>query len=474
MSTREFCAPRLMQESYNMKLIFYGGVEGLVTGANYMLDTGDFKFLVDCGLAQGSKYADSLNYEPFKYNPAEIKYVLVTHSHVDHMGRLPKLYKDGFRGRVLTTTATRDLTIASLPDTQNRITEDAKLHGVEPLYDEAEMNGLIELLEGFDYEKQIDLGSGVKITFRDAGHILGSSIIEVAYPTESGSYRKIFFSGDLGNPPTPLLRTTEFVEDADYVVIESAYGDRIHEDRSKRKEKLTSIIVETIKQGGTLMIPSFALERTQELLFELNGLVNNKVIPQIPVFVDSPLAIKLTEVYEKHAEYFNTNSNYLINSGDDIFKFPMLKFTPSVDESKHINDVPPPKIIIAGAGMSNGGRILHHELRYLSDPKSTILFVGYQVQGSLGRRILDGAKEVSIFHQQVAVNCRVDAIGGYSAHADQLGLLKWVKVANTNKLLKKVFVVQGEVSAVSILAQKIKDDLDIEAVIPKAEEGFDL
>lgn len=439
-----------------------------------MLDSGNFKFLIDCGLAQGSKYADSLNYEPFKYDPTEIKYVLITHSHVDHMARLPKLYKDGFRGKVYATTATRDLIIASLPDTQNRISEDAKALGIAPLYDESDMNGLIGLLVGLEYDSPFELGEGVKATFRDAGHILGSSIIEIAFLSEIGGLKKIFFSGDLGNPPTPLLRPTEFVEDADYVVIESAYGDRIHEDRGKRKEKLTSVIVDTIKNNGVLMIPSFALERTQELLFELNGLINDKTIPEIPVFVDSPLAIKLTEVYEKHAEYFNQHSNYLINTGDDIFKFPMLKFTRTVDESKKINDVPSPKIIIAGAGMSNGGRILHHELRYLSDPKSTILFVGYQVQGSLGRRILEGAKEVSIFHQKVLVNSRVEAIGGYSAHADQLGLLKWIKVANTNKSLKKVFVVQGEQKAVSTLAGKIKDDLGIEAIIPKAAEAFEL
>lgn len=456
-----------------MKLVFYGGVDGLVTGANYLLDTGNFKFLVDCGLAQGSKYADSLNYEKFPYDPAEINYVFITHSHVDHMGRLPKLYKDGFRGKVYATTATRDLIIASLPDTQHRIAEDAKEHQIAPLYDEDDMVGVEELIQGVEYGKALELG-GITVMFHDAGHILGSSIIEFRFSGEGGKLKKIFFSGDLGNPPTPLLRTTEFVEDADYVVIESAYGDRIHEDRSKRKEKLTSIIIDTIKQGGVLMIPSFALERTQELLFELNGLINEKVIKQVPVFVDSPLAIKLTKVYEKHPEYFNERSNYLIDSGDEIFRFPTLKFTTTVNESKAINNIHPPKIIIAGAGMSNGGRILHHEMRYLSDPKSTILFVGYQVAGSLGRRVLDGAKEVSIFGQKIPVRCRVEAIGGYSAHADQAGLLKWIKTANTGRVLKKVFVVQGESKAAATLADKIKADLEVEAVVPASGEVFEL
>ena len=479
-----------------MRLIFYGGVEGFVTGANYMLDAGSFKMLVECGLAQGSRYAETLNYEPFKYDPKDIKFVFITHSHIDHMGRLPKLYKDGFRGRVITTAATRDLMIAAYPDSQNRLAEDARQNGgIEPLYDMDDVAGITALLEGVDYDQHIDLGDDISVTFHDAGHILGSSIIEFNWPTESGRRCNIFFSGDLGNPPTPLLRPTEFVHDADYVVIESAYGDRVHEDRSQRKEKLRTIIRETITAGGTLMIPSFALERTQELLFELNDMINTKSIPEVPTFVDSPLAIKLTEVYERYPKYFNERSNDMINSGDDIFKFPKLHITKSVDDSKAINDVPAPKIIIAGSGMSNGGRILHHELRYLSDPKSTILFVGYQAAGSLGRKIFDGAKEVTILGQHVKVNCQVHAIGGYSAHADQPALLKWVSEASkparpdarlNDKVgqdsghsgggghLKKVFVVQGEEKAAGALAEKIKEESHVEAVLPKAGEVFEL
>ncbi len=457
-----------------MKITFYGGVGGIVTGSNYLLESGDLKILIDCGLFQGSKYAETLNYENFPYDPSQLKYVLITHSHVDHMGRLPKLYKYGFRGQVLTTTATKDLIIAALPDTQHRIAEDAKSSGVEPLYEEEDVNNVTQLIHGYEYNDPIDVGGGITVILHDAGHVLGSSIIEVKFTDDGGKLKKIFFSGDLGNPPTPLLRETEFVEDADYVVIESSYGDRIHEDKSKRKTKLVSVIVDTIKERGTLMIPSFALERTQELLFELNGLINEKVIPHIPVFVDSPLANRLTEVYEKHPEYFNERSNYLIDSGDDIFKFPMLRLTSSIDESKSINNVPPPKIIIAGSGMSNGGRILHHELRYLPDPNSALLIVGYQVAGSLGRRLLDGAKEVSIFGQHVPVNCRIEAIGGYSAHADQPALLKWVKRANTGRTLKKVFVVHGEKDAQNTLSSMISNDLQIEAVVPLSGQSFEL
>lgn len=457
-----------------MKLVFYGGVEGFVTGANYLLDTGSFKMLVDCGLSQGSRYAESLNYESFKYKAEDIKFVFITHSHVDHMGRLPKLYKDGFRGRVITTFPTRGLMIAAYPDSQNRLAEDARFAGTEALYDMKDVEGVTALIEGTDYGQKIELGDGVTVTFHDAGHILGSSIVEFNWSLESGKRCNIFFSGDLGNPPTPLLRPTEFVQDADYVVVESAYGDRVHEDRSMRKEKLRTIIQDTIKAGGTLMIPSFALERTQELLFELNDMVNSKSIPEVPVFVDSPLAIKLTEVYEQFPKYFNERSNYLINSGDDIFKFPKLRITPDVADSKAINDVPAPKIIIAGSGMSNGGRILHHELRYLSDPKSTILFVGYQAAGSLGRKIFDGAKEVTILGQHVQINCAVHAIGGYSAHADQPGILKWVGEASKGGHLKKVFIVQGEEKAADALATKIKDEFQLEAVLPKEGVEFPL
>ena len=298
---------------------------------------------------------------------------------------------------------------------------------------------------------------------------MGSSIIEISFDG-----KKIYFSGDLGNPPTPLLQPTVFVKEADYAVIESAYGSRIHEDKIERREILENVITETINRDGTLMIPSFAMERTQELLYELNELMNHNRIPHVPVFVDSPLATNLTEVYKKYPHYFNKRAVYLIESGDDIFNFPNLKFTKTVDESKSINNVSGPKVIIAGSGMSNGGRILHHEQRYLSDPKSTILFIGYQVEGTLGRKILDGAKEVSIFGQIIPVNCQVKAIGGYSAHADQNMLTEWIKSAAIGGKLKNVFVVQGEEDSANALAERIKKDIGVTAIVPSQNESFEL
>lgn len=450
-----------------MKIIFYGGARW-VTGANYLLDTGRTKILVDCGLFQGRKYAEDLNYQPFQYDPSQVKYVLVTHSHIDHIGRLPKLYKDGFRGKVYATAATIDLMTVALPDNMERIAEEARQEGHASLFNQDDLDGLLALSHGVNYGEKIELDD-ISCIFHDAGHVLGSAIVEINY-----SDKKLFFSGDLGNPPTPLLRPTEFIHDANYLVVESAYGDRNHEARDERRRRLVTVIKDAIKLGGVLMLPTFALERTQELLFELHQMFNRKEIPPVPVFIDSPLAIKLTEVYRKHAEYFNKNAIYLIESGDDIFNFPGLKMTPTVQESKAINEVPPPKIIIAGSGMSHGGRILHHEIRYLSDPNSTILFVGYQVDGSLGRHIQRGDKEVTIFGQSVPVNCHIENITGYSAHADQKSLLHWVTAAKTGNKLKKVFVVQGEEEAAKTLAELIRENIGIGAVAPIEGESFDL
>ncbi len=450
-----------------------------MTGANYLLEIGDTKILVDCGMFQGSKYSEDLNYEKFPYDPSEIDFVFITHSHTDHAGRLPKLYKEGFKGKIIATRATLDLIGKAMPDNLNLIKQEAEETGREPLFSIDDLNGALKLAHGVSYEEEVDIGEGLKVVLHDAGHILGSSIVEIQFQIPNSRFQipdssKIYFTGDLGNPPTPLLQPTFFPKDADYVVIESAYGSRTHEDKAERKNILQKVIIETIQRSGVLMIPSFAMERTQELLYELNGLFNSGKIPKVPVFVDSPLATNLTEVYRKYSDYFNKETMYIIESGDDIFNFPGLKFTRTTEESKQINDIPPPKIIIAGSGMSIGGRILHHERRYLSDPNSAILFVGYQVKGSLGRKILDEEKEVKIFGEKVAVNCKVEAIGGYSAHADQDMLTEWVRIANGEGKLKKVFVVQGEEESALALARKIERTLEIDVVVPKQGESFEL
>lgn len=451
-----------------MRISFHGGAKS-VTGANYLLDTGSKKFLIDCGLFQGSKYAEHLNYEKFSYDPSEINAVFITHSHTDHSGRLPKLWKEGFRGTIYTTKPTEGLLRAALPDNLGLITEEAKEDKHQPLFDKDDLNSVLGLIKSQDYYKRIDLGNRTYAIFHNAGHILGSAIVEIGFRD-----KRIYFSGDLGNPPTPLLPDPDFVSDADYLVIESAYGSRVHEDRDKRKDILEDTIEETVTRGGALMVPSFAIERTQELLFELNELVMYKRIPPVTIYVDSPLAQTMTVVYEEYKDYFNEEARKMIKRGGKIFQFPGLMFTKTTEESKAINDALMPKVIIAGSGMSNGGRILHHERRYLSDPNSAILFTGYQVKGSLGRRILDGEPEVKIFGEKIPVRCHIKAIGGYSSHADQDQLLKWVSKTNENRTVKRVFVVQGEEESATALALKIRDHLSIDSTVPDPGEEFDI
>lgn len=452
-----------------MKLYFYGGAKS-VTGANYMVECAGDKILIDCGLRQGSRFVEKQNYEPFPYNPKDIKAVLITHAHTDHVGKLPKLYRDGFRGDVYGTYPTLDLARLNLDDSVHLLEEEANQYKEEPLFSESDIVECWKKTNGEPYHKEVEITPNIKFRFNDAGHILGSSIVEL-FLSENGKTVKIVFSGDLGNPPTPLLRSTEFIKEADYLLVESAYGDRVHEDKNLRKGKLESVIESVIKNGGILMIPSFALERTQELLFELNNLVESGSIPRIRMFIDSPLAIKATAVYQKYPDYFNNDAIYLIKSGDDLFNFPGLEFSLTKESSKAINNIPPPKIIIAGSGMSEGGRIIHHEKKYLPDPKSTILFIGYQTVGTLGRTILDGAEIVKIFGEDVFVRAQVKAIGGYSAHADQPTILNWIKNFTG---IKKIFITQGEEIPSSSLAKKIKEETNFEAEIPEFGEVYEL
>jgi len=453
-----------------MRLTFHGGAQS-VTGANYLLETRSAssgqaeKILVDCGLFQGGNYCDLGSFNPFPYDLSKVNATFVTHAHIDHTGRLPKLFKDGYRGPVYSTGPTREFAELLLVDSEDILQREAEKHGCPDIYEVENIVALMKHWKPLNYQESINIGK-MKITYYNAGHILGSGIIVV-----EAEGKRIAFSGDLGNSPNPILPDLESLEklNIDYCLVESAYGNRLHEDASMRKDLLEDAIEETVKGGGTIMIPAFAMERTQALLFELNELVENGRIPRVPIFMDSPLAIKLTGVYRQYRSFFNKDAGRLIKEGDEIFNFPGLKTTLTTRESREINDYKPPKIIIAGAGMMNGGRILHHARRYLSDPKNTILFIGYQAENSLGRRILGGAKSVRIFDDNIPVRCRVKEIGGYSAHADQRQLLDWLRPMR--KTLKKVFVVQGDKEVSKIFAQKIIDELAIEATAPKLGES---
>jgi len=480
-----------------IKLKFCGGA-GIVTGACYLLETPKTKILVDCGMFQGSRFSEILNEDKFPFDPKEIDAVLLTHAHIDHIGRLPKLLKEGFKGKIFGTPPTIDFARALLADAEHIMRIEAEKEGWQPIYSLKDVDAVFPLTEMIGYEQTIQISEDLSCRFQNAGHILGSSIIEVfvANPRtqpantesgavavcrqraeqssydgkEDGSKTKVVFSGDLGNSPAPLLNKTKDIAEADYVIIESAYGDRMHGSRDETQGILEDVVEETIKAGGVLIIPSFATERTQELLYELNKLVENGKIPRVPVFIDSPLAIKITEIYKKYPEFYNQEAAQLIKSGDEIFNFPGLKFSETIEQSKQINAVHPPKIIVAGSGMSHGGRVLYHEKLYLPDPKSAILMIGYQIAGSIGRRLLDGEQIVRIHGSDVHVRARVIQVSGYSAHADQKQLIQWLEPMRLS--LKKVFVVQGEENASSVFAGLVMDKLAVSAVAPKLGEEF--
>ncbi|MBI2577736.1 MAG: MBL fold metallo-hydrolase [Candidatus Wildermuthbacteria bacterium] len=457
------------------RLTFHGGAKN-VTGANYLLEELDGKgnaatrILIDCGLRQGVFFCESSNLNPFPYDPKSIDALIVTHAHIDHTGRVPKLVKAGFAGAIYSTPPTKDFTEHLLIDSENILRQEAQKGACDPIYDINDINSALGQWKKISYRTPVEV-KDFTFEFYDAGHILGSSFIVIT--TKNG--QRIVFSGDLGNTPSPLLKETEAIANADYAIMESTYGNRIHENAKERRDILQHIIKDTANKKGILLIPAFALERTQQLLHEINDLAEAKKIPHISVFMDSPLAIKITGVYEKYSEdplYMNKEALAHLHNGDKIFNFPGLKLTLTNEESKEINTTPAPKIIIAGAGMSHGGRILYHESRYLSDPNTTLLIVGYQTKGSLGRRLLDGAKKVEIFGEIVQVKCRVRALGGYPAHADQPRLLNWLKPMQ--KQLKKVFIVQGEEDQMAPLSQKIKKDLKISPYIPSPGESIEL
>lgn len=453
------------------KITFCGGAKS-VTGSNYLLETSKSKIVIDCGLTQGAEQCPDINWREFIYKPNELNALVITHTHVDHIGLVPRLVKKGYKGKIYATLPTLELAPIMLDDGQEIIAQECKSKHKDLLYEKEDIKKCVEQFEPVNYKEVIQVAPDIKIRFRDAGHILGSSSVEV-WVNDGGEEKKIVFSGDLGNPPTPLLAPVDYIEDSDYVLMETTYGNRLHEDREERIKLLKAVIEKVVSEKGVLMIPAFALERTQEILFELNYLVENNIIPSVSVFLDSPLAIQATEVYRHSKKYFNKQATNLILNGDDIFDFPNLQFTDTTEESKAINDVPPPKIIIAGSGMSNGGRILHHEKRYLSNSNNTILFIGYQAVGTLGRAILEGGQDITIFGDTIPVNAQIKEIGGYSAHADQNGLFKWIETIYKGGKLKKVFCVQGEEEAAVEFAGIIKERLNVEAVVPNEKDVFE-
>jgi metallo-beta-lactamase family protein len=458
------------------KLTFCGGV-GTVTGANFLVERKDgdntYKFLVDCGLVQGVDFADDLNHKDFFYDPASIDALLVTHAHMDHIGRIPKLVKDGFRGKIYSTLETLEISKFMLEDAQKILDEEARFKGILPLYDKQDVDKAFSLWQTLPYRQNRNIFPGVEVFLKDAGHVLGSSMYEISALVsrkEGGEEKiKVTFTGDLGNSPSPLLKDTEKISDSNYLIMESVYGDRNHESREERKSFLKDAVIKGAKRGGAILIPSFSLEKTQVILHELNYLAEREEIPKIPVFLDSPLAIKITGIYRKSAYLFNEKARGEIERGDDLFRFPKLLFTSTRMESEEIRKHNGPKIIIAGSGMSNGGRITEHELFYLGDKKNTIVFIGYQAAGTLGRRIEEGMRRVSIKGFDVDVRAEVVKIDGYSSHKDLDNLVSFV--SDSADTLKRVFVVMGEPKSSYFLAQRLNDYLDVKTTVPDVNES---
>ncbi len=440
------------------KITFYGGA-GFVTGSNFLLEADGKKILVDCGLIQGLRLADDINWDPFEYDPKSIDFLFVTHAHVDHVGRIPKLIHEGFRGKIYSTKPTKAIALPMIEDTAGLLSNNTSLH-LDKIYSAENLKTAFSLWNGFDYHEKIDITPELSARLLNAGHILGSAMIEFTY-----NGKKILFTGDLGNSPSPLLPDSEKITNVDYVVMESVYGDRNHESRDERRRYLEEVIEDNYKRKGTLVIPTFSLERSQELLFELNSLVENKRIPVMPIFLDSPLAIRLTEVFKQFKDYLNENAQTAMRSDKYLFDFPGLHSTLKSDESKMIANVPGPKIVIAGSGMSTGGRVVHHERHYLPYANNTILLLGYQVVGTPGRLIQEGIKTVKISGEETIVRAHVVTISGYSGHKDSDGLVNFV--GDMQDSVKKVFVVMGEPKSSMFLVQKIRDNLGIDAVAPE-------
>ena len=473
-----------------MKITFLGATR-TVTGSNYLIEAAGKKFLVDCGMWQGKAELEEENYQEFEFDPKEIDFMLLTHAHIDHSGRIPKLYKEGYRNKIYAHKATCDLCALMLPDSGHIQEQESEWKNRkrirkgeeprEPLYTAEEALRCLEIFEPVKYDEIIDITPEIHARFNDAGHMLGSSIIEL-WVEENGKRIKTVFTGDLGNNDIPLLNEPTMIEDTDFLVMESTYGSRLHIRNDNKAEDFLNIVAETLDNGGTVVIPSFAVGRTQEILYEIDKLKDirkdeefrkkYKTLMKTPVYVDSPLAISATEVFKENMDLFDEETQKEISKGENPLEFPGLKFTRTAEESKALNEDPTPSIIISASGMCEVGRIKHHLKHNLWNPKNTILFVGYQAPGTLGYNIVNGAKTVKIFGEEIAVNARIEYIEGYSGHADQEGLMNFIY--SFIQKPKHIFLVHGEEESQEVLKSKIDEETKLPVTIANFGETYDL
>ncbi|CAN5759967.1 MBL fold metallo-hydrolase [soil metagenome] len=452
----------------SMRLTFAGGAES-VTGSNFLVEGKNGKLLVDCGIEQGKDFCMKCMYDPFPYDVPSIDALIITHAHLDHVGRAPKLIREGFKGKAYMTAPTRDLMELILRDSARIMAADAKEKGLPTLYDDRDIDALLSRVQIVKYHEEWEAAPGLSCFLRNTGHILGSASVRIT--DEEGV--TLALTGDIGNSPSPYLPDAEVVPDADVMVMESVYGDRLHTHVNDRVAELEGALSRAIARGGVILIPAFSLERTQLMLYEISNLMDAGKIPKIPVFLDSPLAIKVTDVYVKYAEeFFKDAVKDELHREHDIFKFPFLTETPSRQESEVIAHAPSPKIIMAGAGMSHGGRIGRWEQKYLPDPTTTLMIVGYQAPGSPGRLLQDGTKSVKLSGNQVTVRAKTESFSGWSAHADRDGLLAFAE--GSKPRTKVIFTALGEPSASRFLAQRIHDYLGIKAIVPTEMQVWEI
>ena len=465
-----------------MKLHFLGAAQQ-VTGSCYMLEAGGLRLLIDCGMYQEREFL-SRNWEDFPVAPDSLDYLLLTHAHLDHSGLLPKLVRDGFEGRILTTAASGDLTEIVLYDAAKIQEEDAAFkrkrhkregrkgpHPVVPLYTTQDARETMPLFQRTEYGQPTSLNDQVTVIYHDAGHILGSAMVEVAV-TNSGERRTVVFSGDIGQWQRPIVRDPTPFEQADYVVMESTYGNRDHEDWGAIQDQLADVINQTVADGGNVVIPTFAIERAQELMYYIAELVRDGRIPRLLTFLDSPMALKATEVFERYHEYMDEEALQLSESHGQLFRFPGLQMVRSPDESKAINRIRGSCIIMAGSGMCTAGRIKHHLVNNLTRRESSIVFAGYQAPGTLGRRIVSGERVVRVLGAEYPVQAKVRQIHGLSAHADQRGLLKWLR--HLREPPRRVFVSHGEEESANELAARIRSKKGWRVDVPRYRATHDL
>ena len=468
-----------------MKIKFCGATIG-VTGSCHLLTTDRHRVLLDCGQFQGNKEMDDLNWEPFPFDPESIEAVGLSHAHIDHCGRIPLLVKRGFTGDIYCTDATADLLQVMLLDSAYIHEKDAEWQtkknartgkpAVEPLYTVQDAERSLKLVKPILYDQLVELNDQMKIVFNDAGHILGSAITEI-WVTENDQTSKIVFSGDLGVTNRPILRDPKKIKKADYLIMESTYGGRLHPENSTSIDRLIHIIIATVKRGGSVIIPAFAVGRTQELIYELNMFYEHHpeyqdVLGDLNVYIDSPMATTATEVFRKNAQVFDEETKELILSGDNPLDFKNLIFTRSTAESQALNMNRTPKIIISASGMCEAGRIRHHLKHNLWDPKNSIVFVGYQAEGTLGRALIDGVKEVKLFGETVIVAAEIHNLEGFSGHADQNGLLDWL--GGFQKIPKQIFLVHGEEQSKIDFAKAAQERLGLSTTPVFANSEFEL